>query len=675
MEQIGLEGVFKTEAFASGLNKYTSGINQAIGDTTRAAGTIGTVLVGAVTAGVVALAALAAAGVAAGVAFGNWIYRVSDAAGEMAHDMELLSLKTNLSTTSLQEWNVAGETLGVTADDISMYFFRLSRSAYAAANGTKASKDAYDQLGVSVTDASGHLKDTNQLFYETIAALGNVKDPTLQDALALAIFGRNVQDLMPLIRTGTAGLKAFQQEAEDVGSVLDEKTVTAFANFEQQTHFIQAGIKGMTQAFAANFLPILTSVNAMILDFLKDLHGVKNVSDLLKVGKTWMTKISTGMTQGLAILKKNLPVIMKKVTDFLKQALPMIGEFGGTMIKALGQAIIDNAPAIMQAGRDLLKALASGLSAGLTAANIKIPKLGDIVSWIFGKATEMSAQFKAWVDGVDWGGLSRKVADAINAIPWADLGGKLGTTSRNIGAALIDMVKAIDWLAVGVALGAAFDNVVISVLHTGLKLGDVTDLAGLQTEWAGIGTQYGQVAAAGMAPLFWSELWKGLFSNTFGLSWEDAKAGLVANFEQVFAPLRTNWQAMLAFFHDPKMWSEVLTGIDNVFFTPLVDMCAKVINSIIMEWDKIVAAINIVRAALGMTALPLIPFIIATTPGTTKEKTATPSKTVRNQTTYATPATTTKAGGAKEVTNNITINNPSAEPASASVEVTMRRMN
>ena len=156
------------------------------------------------------------------------------------------------------------------------------------------------------------------------------------------------------------------QQAHDVGAVLDEQTVAAFANFDDQLDVIKSSIKGLGSAFVSQFIPDLTAATGVVTAFLKDVHGIKSSTDLIKVGKIWMTKISAGMMQGLSILKKNLPIIMKKITVFLTQALPMLGDFGGSMISMLVKSIVDNAPAIVQAGRDILKALALGLSAGLS---------------------------------------------------------------------------------------------------------------------------------------------------------------------------------------------------------------------------------------------------------------------------------------------------------------------
>ena len=66
----------------------------------------------------------------------------------------------------------------------------------SAAKGSGTAYDAFKKLGVSVLDSGGQMKDAETIFLETIDALGEVKNATEQDQLAMDIFGK-VQLLLP----------------------------------------------------------------------------------------------------------------------------------------------------------------------------------------------------------------------------------------------------------------------------------------------------------------------------------------------------------------------------------------------------------------------------------------------------------------------------------------------
>src|SRR5690606_39491274 len=59
-------------------------------------------------------------------------------------------------------------------------------------------------LGVSVKDASGNVKDQETIFNESVVALQNMEDGTEKAKLANDLFGRSGAEMMPLLN-GAAG--------------------------------------------------------------------------------------------------------------------------------------------------------------------------------------------------------------------------------------------------------------------------------------------------------------------------------------------------------------------------------------------------------------------------------------------------------------------------------------
>jgi hypothetical protein len=53
----------------------------------------------------------------------------------------------------------------------------------SARDGTGAASKAYKALGISVTDASGNLRDSETVYWEAIDALGNVSNETEREPL------------------------------------------------------------------------------------------------------------------------------------------------------------------------------------------------------------------------------------------------------------------------------------------------------------------------------------------------------------------------------------------------------------------------------------------------------------------------------------------------------------
>ena len=136
---------------------------------------------------------MAAAGVVA--ALGTISYK----AGQNADDLNTLSKVYSINTTDLQKYAVAADLVDVSVEDIAKSHVKLEKSMYSAQNGSASMNEAFDKLGVSVTNADGSLRSSDAVWQDTIAALGQMTNETERDALAQQLMGKSAAQLNPLI--------------------------------------------------------------------------------------------------------------------------------------------------------------------------------------------------------------------------------------------------------------------------------------------------------------------------------------------------------------------------------------------------------------------------------------------------------------------------------------------
>lgn len=141
---------------------------------------------------------LSTAGAAAAGAIGALAYK----GGTAADDLNTLSKVTGIGTKDLQKYSVAADLVDVSVEAIAKSNKKLTKNAYAAANGSKSQAEAFDALGVSVTDSDGNLRDSEAIFQDVIGALGTMTNETERDALAQKLMGGTAQELNPLIADG-----------------------------------------------------------------------------------------------------------------------------------------------------------------------------------------------------------------------------------------------------------------------------------------------------------------------------------------------------------------------------------------------------------------------------------------------------------------------------------------
>ena len=147
----------------------------------------------------------AAAGVAAAIS------AVTVKSGQWADDINTMSKVYSISTTDLQKYSAAAKLVDVEVETIAKSHVKLEKQMMAASEGTGASAEAFEKLGVSVTNADGSLKNGDQVWQETIQALGKMENETERDALAMQLMGKSATELNPLIEDGG---KAYEQLAE-----------------------------------------------------------------------------------------------------------------------------------------------------------------------------------------------------------------------------------------------------------------------------------------------------------------------------------------------------------------------------------------------------------------------------------------------------------------------------
>ena len=234
-------------------------------------------------AAIATVAALAAAVVGVGLAIGGLVFNAAGAAAELVD----LSSKTGISTTRLQELSFVGDQVGTSLDTITGAQARLTRSmATAQEQNAKFNEElasgkqedeinvggliiAFNKLGVAVEDSAGNLRDQEDVFADTIDALGKIENPAERDALAMEIFGKSAQELNPLIKAGSEELARLAQEAHDMGAVMDEDAVAGLEAFDDTMSAIQAGIKGTLGSLAGEFLPAFQEVGTALQDLFK----------------------------------------------------------------------------------------------------------------------------------------------------------------------------------------------------------------------------------------------------------------------------------------------------------------------------------------------------------------------------------------------------------------------
>ncbi len=311
-------------------------------------------------AALVAGLAAAVAGVVAGVT--GMVLKTAEASGQLVD----LSAQTGLSVERLQELAFVGDQVGVSTDTVTKSMARMIRSMSDARDGTGDAKDAFRELGISITDSNGQLRDSEAVFAEVLDALGTVSNETERDALAMQLFGRSATELNPLIKTGSEEIARLADQARLMGAVMSEEDVMAMEAFGDELAGLQAGLKGTLGTLSTAFLPGFQSLAGQAKGYLAQFVGVVKESDgdLGKVaqgaGGILGQIIGDTAKQAPEMLQAGLNIIQGLINAVVTQ-LPALIPAAVSLISSLVQFIVQNLPILIQAGIEILLALINGL--------------------------------------------------------------------------------------------------------------------------------------------------------------------------------------------------------------------------------------------------------------------------------------------------------------------------
>ena len=128
-----------------------------------------------------------------------------------ADQLNTMSKKYSIGTNELQKYSAAAELVDTDVETIAKSHVKLEKTMLTASKGTGTAADAFKALGVEVTNADGSLRDGDQVWQETIAALGKMENETERDAYAMALMGRSASELNPLIEDGGETYQKFAE--------------------------------------------------------------------------------------------------------------------------------------------------------------------------------------------------------------------------------------------------------------------------------------------------------------------------------------------------------------------------------------------------------------------------------------------------------------------------------
>jgi len=196
---------------------------------------------------------------------GERIYQLAKTTASALNDIDRLSKVAGMSSEQFQKMQYAAKMTDVEAGDLATGLKKLSQAMDDATRGAGEASGWFNAMGISVKDADGKLKSLNKIMGEIADKFASWEDGPRKIAIAVDLFGRSGQNLIPYLNQGAEGIKKYYQEFEKLGFVLDESIIKKGSQLEDQFKRIDTFLDTMWKRVVvkgAEILSILAEIAA-----------------------------------------------------------------------------------------------------------------------------------------------------------------------------------------------------------------------------------------------------------------------------------------------------------------------------------------------------------------------------------------------------------------------------
>ncbi len=195
-----------------------------------------------------------AAGVAtAAVTAGAALFALANRVTAPAAALEDMSRRTGIAVETLAELEYIAKQDGAELATLQTGIRTLASAVTDANAGLATYQRAFEQVGLSY-QMLGTMSPTEQ-FYAVSDAISQLEDDSLRMSVAQDLMGRGGLALIPTMNRGADELRAFAQEAHDLGIVLDEEAYEASKQFQDAITEVESRIQGALLDSIVTLLP------------------------------------------------------------------------------------------------------------------------------------------------------------------------------------------------------------------------------------------------------------------------------------------------------------------------------------------------------------------------------------------------------------------------------------
>jgi len=185
-----------------------------------------------------------------------------------------MAARTNVSVENLSTMGFAANETGASLEVLEKGFIGMQKTVRNAERGLSTATDALETVGVSMEDLEGKTPDEQmKLLADGLKTLDEGK----RAAVAMEIFGKSGQKLLPMLNEGSKGIERLQQNARDLNLEISTEDAASAAELNDRIFELGEVIKASAFQIGAAMAPSLikmvtwiTRTASQVVEFIKN---------------------------------------------------------------------------------------------------------------------------------------------------------------------------------------------------------------------------------------------------------------------------------------------------------------------------------------------------------------------------------------------------------------------
>lgn len=197
----------------------------------------------------------------------NKFLQDNDAMAKSARDI-------GITSQAFQELGYVADDAGVSASNFESSMQKLSQNLLKAQTEGGASAYQFEELGISLFNAQGEAKGTEEIMYELATAFESMPDNTLKSAKAMELFGKSGIRMGVMLGQGSEKMRELVEEAHDMGMITNDETLDSIENVNTQISKIKKTLSTVWGTALTTLIPEIERIVQLMNEWIQENRAI-----------------------------------------------------------------------------------------------------------------------------------------------------------------------------------------------------------------------------------------------------------------------------------------------------------------------------------------------------------------------------------------------------------------